>query len=176
MTEASEKVTKKWPKESRKRKNVIGLLLPTSFCGALRSGWIFDLVWRILGKLPANFSANFDSEFCYKFFSRVFPGLQAPQKIYAQNSRTKLSAFLSNFTCLDPIFFQADFLLTGETNKYITCVFAEITSLGMLFAEMTGSIAHHSIRVAPLQNETFRVLLPPWFCQRSPAFWMPNLG
>ena len=36
MTEASEKVTEKWPKESRKRKKVIELLLPTSFCGTLK--------------------------------------------------------------------------------------------------------------------------------------------
>ena len=37
VTEASEKVTKKWPKESRKRRKVIELLLPTSFCGTLRT-------------------------------------------------------------------------------------------------------------------------------------------
>ena len=35
VTEASEKVTEKWPKASRKRKKVIELLLPHSFCGTL---------------------------------------------------------------------------------------------------------------------------------------------
>ena len=57
--------------------------------------------------------ANFDSE----FFGLVFPGLQATQKIHAQNSRPELSAFLSNFTFLNPKFIHGDFLLTGETNN-----------------------------------------------------------
>ena len=55
--------------------------------------------------------ANFDSE----FFGLVFPGLQATQKIHAQNSRPELSAFLSNFTFLNLKFIHADFMLTGET-------------------------------------------------------------
>ena len=55
--------------------------------------------------------ANFDSE----FFGLVFPGLQATQKIHAQNSRPELSAFLSNFTFLNPKFIHGDFLLPGET-------------------------------------------------------------
>ena len=38
VTEASEKVTEKWPKASRKRKKVIELLLPHSFCGTLSCG------------------------------------------------------------------------------------------------------------------------------------------
>ena len=37
VTEASEKVTKKSPEESRQRKKVIELLSPTSFCGTLTS-------------------------------------------------------------------------------------------------------------------------------------------
>ena len=57
--------------------------------------------------------ANFDSE----FFGLVFPGLQATQKIHAQNSRPELSAFLSNFTFSNPKFIHADFLLPGETKK-----------------------------------------------------------
>ena len=56
--------------------------------------------------------ANFDSE----FFGLVFPGFQATQKIHAQNSRPELSAFLSNFTFLNPKFIHGDFLHTGETN------------------------------------------------------------
>ena len=54
--------------------------------------------------------ANFDSE----FFGLVFPGFQATEKIHAQNSRPELSAFLSNFTFLNPKFIHGDFLLTGE--------------------------------------------------------------
>ena len=57
--------------------------------------------------------ANFDSE----FFGLVFPGFQATQKIHALNSRPELSAFLSNFTFLNPEFIHGDFLLTGETKK-----------------------------------------------------------
>ena len=75
-------------------------------------GEFFILVRRILRNLPANFSANFDGEFC----GLVFPGLQATQKIHAQNSRPELSAFLSNFTFLNPKSIHGDFLLTGETN------------------------------------------------------------
>ena len=57
--------------------------------------------------------ANFDSE----FFGLVFPGFQATQKIHAQNSRPELSAFLSNFTFLNPKFIHGDFLLTGVTKN-----------------------------------------------------------
>ena len=64
--------------------------------------------------MPANFSANFDSE----LFGLRFPGFQATQKIHAQNSRPELSAVLSNFTFWNPKFIHGDFLLTGETNKY----------------------------------------------------------
>ena len=59
--------------------------------------------------------ANLDSE----FFGLVFPGFQATQKIHPQNSRPELSAFLSNFTFLNPKFIHGDFLLTGETNIFL---------------------------------------------------------
>ena len=58
--------------------------------------------------------ANFDSE----FFGLVFPGFQATPKIHAQNSRPELSAFLSNFTFLNPKFIHGDFLLTGEGQNF----------------------------------------------------------
>ena len=61
----------------------------------------------VVGKLPANFSANF-GEFFRKFFSLVFPGFSPPphppKEIHAQNSSPELSAFLSDFTFLNPIF------------------------------------------------------------------------
>ena len=57
--------------------------------------------------------ANFDRE----FFGLVFPGFKATQKIHAQNSRPELSAFLSNFTFLNPKLIHGDFLLTGKTKK-----------------------------------------------------------
>ena len=60
--------------------------------------------------------ANFDSE----FFGLVFPGFEPTQKIHAQNARPELSAFLSNFTFLNPTFIHAEFLLTGETNLFKT--------------------------------------------------------
>ena len=51
------------------------------------------------------------------------PGLETPQlsfsqKIHAHDSRPELSAFLSNFTFSNPLFFHADCLLTGETKKF----------------------------------------------------------
>ena len=54
--------------------------------------------------------ANFDC----KIVGLVFLGLQATQKIHALNSRPELSAFLSNFTFLNPKFIHGDFLLTGR--------------------------------------------------------------
>ena len=59
--------------------------------------------------------ANFDSE----LFGPVFPGFQATHKIHAHNSPPELSAFLSNFTFLNPRFIHGDFLLSPETNKFV---------------------------------------------------------
>ena len=73
-------------------------------------GEFFILVRRILGKLPAIFSANFDGE----FFGLVFPGFRGTQKIHAQNSRPELSAFLSNFTFSNPNLFTAIFCFRGR--------------------------------------------------------------
>ena len=78
-----------------------------------------DLGWNFyLG--PANFreiAGEFLSEFWWRilsgFFGLVFPGFQATQKIHAQNSRPELSAFLSNFTFLNPKF-MAIFCLRGR--------------------------------------------------------------
>ena len=58
--------------------------------------------------------ANFDSE----FFGLVFPEVQATQKMHALNSRPELSAFLSNFTFLNPKFIHGDFLLTENAPKF----------------------------------------------------------
>ena len=58
--------------------------------------------------------ANLDSE----IFGLVFPGFQVTQKIHAQNSRPELSAFLSNFTFLNPKFIHGDFLLKGEIKTF----------------------------------------------------------
>ena len=58
--------------------------------------------------------ANFDSD----FFSLVFPGFQATRKIHAQNSRPELSAFLSNFTFSNPIFFSRRFSAYWEIKEH----------------------------------------------------------
>ena len=58
--------------------------------------------------------AKFDSE----FFSLVFPRFQATQKIHAQNSRPELSAFLSDFTFLNPKFIHGDFLAYGGDQNF----------------------------------------------------------
>ena len=70
-------------------------------CRKIAGEFLSEFRWRIL---IANFSALF------------FQGFRSPQKIHAQNSRPELSAFLSNFTFLNPKFIHGDFLLTGETN------------------------------------------------------------
>ena len=102
------------------QKNVFGInfAIPWSrFCRAdLR--WFSILAWRILGTLPANFSANFDGEIFQRIFRPCFSRVSGPsQNIHAQNSRPKLSAFLSNFTFWNAKCIHADFLLTGETNR-----------------------------------------------------------
>ena len=70
----------------------------------------FILVRRILGKLPANFSANFDG----KYFGLVFPGFQATPK----NSRPKFTSRIVGiplqFTFLNPNLFTAIFCLGGR--------------------------------------------------------------
>ena len=81
-------------------------------------GEFFILARRILGKLLANsqriLMANFDGGFFGLVFSQ---GFRPPKKIHAQNSRPELSAFLSNFTFLNPKSIHGDFLLTGETKN-----------------------------------------------------------
>ena len=78
--------------------------------------------------------ANFGSE----FFGLVFPGFQATQKIHAQNSRPELSAFLSNFTFLNPKFIHGDFLLTRETSKVPDCkVIVLLPNLGLEIPEIS---------------------------------------
>ena len=50
------------------------------------------------------------AKFARKFFGLLSPGSEAPPR----NSRPKLSAFFSNFTCLNPTFFHSNLLLMGE--------------------------------------------------------------
>ena len=97
------------------------------FC---RADWgeYFILAWQILGKLPANSSANLDSEFPPEIFRPCFSrvsGPPPPPKLHAQNSHPTSSAFLSNFTFWNSNVFHADFLLTRETN-----IFAHTPPLG----------------------------------------------
>ena len=68
--------------------------------------------------------ANFDSE----VFGLVFPGFQATQNFHTQNSRPELSAFLSNFTFLNPKCIHGDFLLTGETKILFRSAFLVVWS------------------------------------------------
>ena len=63
----------------------------------------FLLVWRACPK--------FLSEFFSRIFGLVSTGLQAPQEMHTQNLRPELSAFLSNFTLLNPHFFTPNFCL-----------------------------------------------------------------
>ena len=59
-----------------------------------------------MGKLPANFSSNFNGEILLQIFRPCFfQDFWPPKNIYAQNSRPELSAFLSNFT-FSNLFFQ----------------------------------------------------------------------
>ena len=74
------------------------------------------LAWRTSGKLPANFSANFDGEFFHTFFSLVVPAFQAPPPP-KKSSRPKLTPRIVGiplqFHLLEPNFCHADFRLTG---------------------------------------------------------------
>ena len=94
------------------------------------------LAQRILGKLPANFSAKFDGENVSAHVSALFsfPGFQAPEKIHAQNSRPELLAFLSTFTFSNPMFFfHADFLLTGRSKNEISEKCKALTAIRTAF-------------------------------------------
>ena len=90
-------------------------------------GEFFILAWRILGKLPANFSANFDG----KKFSRQIcfsQGFRPPHKNFTPK---KSSAFLLNFTFLKLTFCHADFFcLQGRPKIFVTMSFSE--SLGRM--------------------------------------------
>ena len=66
-------------------------------------GELFFGTWRIVGKLQANFSVNFDGDSA-NFSVLLFQGFRPPQKIHAQNSRPNVSAFLSNFAFSKPFF------------------------------------------------------------------------
>ena len=72
VTEASERVTKKGPKESRKRKEVIELFLPTSFCGTLVD--FFGLFFprnKARKKSTKKSPAKFTQDFVGKNFPRI---------------------------------------------------------------------------------------------------------
>ena len=96
------------------------LYFSSTFCWSRRYaeriwGELFILVRRILGNCRRISQRILMADFDTEFFGLVFPGVQATQKIHAQNLRPELSAFLSNFTFLNPKFIHGDFLLPGET-------------------------------------------------------------
>ena len=81
-------------------------------------GRMFLLVRRILGKLSANFSANFDGTLLSADFSVLFFQNFSPPPPPQKNSRPELSTFLSNFTFSNPnLFFTPIFCLLGRSGK-----------------------------------------------------------
>ena len=82
-------------------------------------GELLNLVWRILGDLPAILPVNFLPAILHEFFGLVSPGFQPPPPtpnkltpiIQGRNCRH------SNFTFLNQMFVNADFLLTAEINR-----------------------------------------------------------
>ena len=73
-------------------------------------GEFFSWVRRILGKLPVNFSANFDGDFFPRVFRPCFfPGFQALKKIHAQNSRPEVVGIPLQFNFLEPNIFSRRF-------------------------------------------------------------------
>ena len=88
------------------------LLGPLSY-EVLQSGFgvnfLICLARRIVGKLPGNFASEFFPQIFRPCFSRV----SSPP---LPNSHPKSSAFLSNFTFLNPKCFTPIFCFTGETN------------------------------------------------------------
>ena len=82
-------------------------------------GWIFSFGPANFGKIAREFLSEFWWRILIANFSALFfQAFRPPQKVHAQNSRPELSAFLSNFTFLNPNVLHGDFLLTGETNWF----------------------------------------------------------
>ena len=78
-----------------------------------------SLAWRILGKLPANFSANFDDDFLLgKFFGLVFLGLQAPTKNSRQKFTPRIVGIPLQFHFLEPQMFSRRFSAYGGDQRF----------------------------------------------------------
>ena len=90
----------------------------------LQSGFFFGgefliLAQRILGELPANFSATFYGNIFPRFFRPCFfrdsgPPSKNSRPKFTQNSRQSSPSSLSQ----TQFFFRGDFLLTGEINTF----------------------------------------------------------
>ena len=103
-------------------------------------GDILLLAWPNLGRVPANFSANFDCKFFPRIVWPCFPGFRPsrapPQTIHARNSRPNLSAFHSNFAFSNQNIFHADFLHPGETNTLTKHFVAQNRLFGGTFSAL----------------------------------------
>ena len=95
VTKASEKVTEKWPKASRKRKKVIELLLPHSFCGTLKSS-ICESCLFSEGKTP-EFTQKWAKFMNFSFWPFLWFGLPGRLLSHQDESWTNLGfeAFLN---------------------------------------------------------------------------------
>ena len=127
-------------------------------------GESFSLVRRILENCqrisPANFSTNFSALF--------LQGFRPLQKIHAQNSRPKSSAFLSNFKFVGPKFFTPTFCLRGRPKVGgMDLTFGRVGLEGVVvfaFCQcrmntlLEGSGVGRRSRIGPLQGEQ----LPGW--------------
>ena len=78
VTKASEKVTEKWPKVSRKRKKVIELLLPHSFCGTLTGAREPPQFWK---KRSENLGWNLGVQPIPRVAPRVAPRIGFSHKL-----------------------------------------------------------------------------------------------
>ena len=112
-----------------------GIGIPKRECWARGSaeqiwGDFFLLAWRIFGKLPANFSAEFDGEVFPRVYRPCSSRVSAPPQ---KNFTPKFVGIVLEFHFFEPKMFHVDFLLTGETNEW------SVTSFFFICANMNLS-------------------------------------
>ena len=89
---------------------------------------MFTLAWRILGKLPPNFSAHFFRE----SFVRIFPvnflqSFQAPPKNSPPKIHAQICRHSSHISLFGPRTFSCWFLLAGESNVCLSWYFHDLS-------------------------------------------------
>ena len=125
---------------------------------------------------PANFR-KIAGEIRSEFWSRVSIAnhlalfFQVTQKIHAQNSRPELSAFLSNFTFLNPTFIHVDFL-RGDQNVFWSGGIEVCGQLLRLLPQKLLTMMHCHQETSP----SCQLLSSNSFISSPGAWWPPRIG